>query len=56
METDLAYFIRRAAEERGAATRATHPTARAAHVEMAERYEDMARAIGPAHRAEANAA
>ena len=57
METDVAYFSRRASEERAAATQAAHPAARQAHLEMARRYEEMASAIGSAHLVvEANAA
>jgi hypothetical protein len=45
METDVAYFRRRASEEHVAATAAGHPQARRAHVDMAKRYENLARAI-----------
>ena len=45
MEHDVAYFNRRASEERTAANLAEHPNARQAHLEMAERYKDMASAI-----------
>ena len=45
MESDLSYFRRRASEERTAALHAKHATARAAHLQMAERYEDLVRAI-----------
>ena len=45
METDVDYFTRRAAEERRAAMKAAHPTAREAHLEMAERYAELAGAI-----------
>jgi len=44
-ETDMDYFERRAREERLAAECATHPTARQAHLDLAERYEDMAAAV-----------
>ena len=45
MESDLAYFRRRVSEERTAALQARHADARLAHVQMAERYEDLVRAI-----------
>ena len=45
MEGDFIYFSRRAQEEREAAMRAGHPTAREAHVAMAERYDELATAI-----------
>ena len=45
MESDAAFFTRRAREERFAATKAEHPKARKAHVEMAARYADLASAI-----------
>ena len=45
MESDAAFFTRRAREERLAATRADHPQARKAHLQMAARYTDLARAI-----------
>ena len=41
-ESDCQYFTRRAAEERAAAEQATHPVARESHLELAERYADMA--------------
>jgi hypothetical protein len=44
MECDYDYFLRRAAEEREAAQRAAHPTARQSHLELAARYEDVAAA------------
>lgn len=40
MESDRDYFARRAAEEKSAALRAAHPRARAAHGEMAKRYDE----------------
>ena len=40
MESDRTYFLRRAAAERAAAMSAVHPMARAAHLEMARRYEE----------------
>lgn len=45
MESDLAYLRRRASEERTAGLAARHPEARKAHTEMAERFEDLVRAI-----------
>jgi hypothetical protein len=45
MEGDATYFRRRARDERLAAMKALHPVARAAHLEMAERYDDLAAAI-----------
>ncbi|HJP67434.1 MAG TPA: hypothetical protein VJ846_00920 [Sphingomicrobium sp.] len=44
METDVAYLRRRAQQEREVAVKAAHPRARAAHLEMAERFEDFAQA------------
>jgi hypothetical protein len=40
MERDAVYYRRRLAEEKGAAIHAPHPAARAAHLEMAARYEE----------------
>jgi hypothetical protein len=45
MEGDSNYFIRRANEERIAAMKAAHPRARNAHLEMAERYAQLARSL-----------
>jgi hypothetical protein len=39
MQGNAAYFSARAAEERALAGKATHPEARAAHRQLAERYE-----------------
>lgn len=50
MESDFAYFARRAEEERSAAAEAAHPEAQQRHVEMAERYEDLVRGIAMSHR------
>ena len=47
METDAAFFTRRAREELLAASKALHPRARQIHLEMAGRYADLARAIDP---------
>jgi len=41
METNRTYFMRRAAQERSAASRSTHATARKAHEKMAERYQQL---------------
>jgi tRNA (Thr-GGU) A37 N-methylase len=45
MESDIAYFRRRASEERTAALAAVDKRAREAHVQLAERYEDIVRGI-----------
>jgi len=45
MESDTLYFSRRAHEEREAAIKAAHPSARQAHLDMAGRYDDLARAM-----------
>ena len=45
MEGDAAYFARRASDERTAAMKAAHPNARKSHLDMAERYDDLARSI-----------
>jgi hypothetical protein len=45
MESDKAYFRRRAAEECVLAAAAPHEAARKAHLELAARYEDLALAI-----------
>ena len=45
MEGDHLYFRRRAQEERVAAMKAPHPTARQAHLDMADRYDELASAI-----------
>jgi hypothetical protein len=41
MENDRSYFMRRAAQERSAADRASDEKAREAHETMAERYKDL---------------
>jgi hypothetical protein len=46
MEADHEYFERRATEERAAAAKAASPQARTAHFELAERYQDLAEALG----------
>ena len=45
MEGDAAYFRSRASQEREAAMSAAHPKARQAHLELAERYDDLAGSI-----------
>lgn len=45
MESDTEYFRRRASEERTAALQARDSRARDAHLEMADRYEDLVRGI-----------
>lgn len=50
MEGDTVYFRRRASEERTAAMYTRHPRARKAHIDMAERYEDLVRAIAARER------
>jgi hypothetical protein len=45
MEGDAAYFARRALQEREAALKAAHPTARQAHLQLAARYDDLAHSI-----------
>ena len=50
MNSDVEYFAGRASEERAAAAQATHPNARKAHLELADRYEDLATAIAARER------
>ena len=45
LESDHVYFARRASEERTAAIRTQSDEARKSHIELAERYEDLVRAI-----------
>lgn len=45
MNANALYFARRASEEREAAMQSAHLKARAAHLEMARRYQDLADAI-----------
>ena len=45
MESDTSYFRRRASEERSFALQAQHGIAREAHLQLAERYEELVRAI-----------
>ena len=42
-ENNIDYFVRRAAEEDAAATSATQPVAREAHLQLAKRYRDASR-------------
>jgi len=46
MDGDSVYFSRRGSEERRAATTAADPRARQAHLDLADRYEQLAAAIG----------
>lgn len=50
MESDLMYFSRRAAEEKKAAERSADANARRAHLELAERYEDLVASIAASQR------
>ena len=45
MEDDFAYYRRRAADERVAAMKSAHYAARVSHLELADRYEDLATQI-----------
>ena len=45
MESEAVYFSRRMAEEKSAAIHAVHPKARAAHLELAARYEERISAL-----------
>jgi hypothetical protein len=45
MKADFNYFRRRAQEEREAAMKASHPLARRAHRDMADRYAELSDAI-----------
>jgi hypothetical protein len=49
VESDIAYFRRRASDERSAALQARH-SAREAHLELAERYEDLVRGMAAAEQ------
>ncbi len=44
-ESDASYFRHRADQERSAAEKATNDEARLAHLEMAERYDELATSI-----------
>ncbi len=50
MEADVAYFSRRASEERGLALLADNRQARQAHLELSARYQDFATAIAARNR------
>jgi hypothetical protein len=50
MEGDQEYFSRRSREEREAAMKAGHPGARQSHMELAQRYGELAEAIGSHER------
>ena len=50
MEGDSVYFSRRANEERIAAMKASHPAARQAHLDLANRYDELSAAIGSHER------
>ena len=41
MEANRSYFMRRAAQERSAASRSTDTNAREAHQKMAQRYQQL---------------
>jgi len=43
--SDTAYFVMRAAEEREAAIKATHPNARQCHIDPANAYERRPRGL-----------
>jgi hypothetical protein len=45
MERDAEYLRRRADQERDLATKAAHPQARAAHLELASRFDEFAAAV-----------
>jgi len=45
MEGDASYFRQRASEERAAAMKCPHPSARRSHLEMARRYDTQAKAL-----------
>jgi hypothetical protein len=45
MEDDRVYFRRRASDERAAAMKAAHPKARDAHIQLADRFDDLASSI-----------
>ena len=53
MTGDTEYFRRRALEEKAASIRAANPAAQNAHIQMARRYEELAKALatheGAAH-------
>ena len=47
---DAAYFKRRALQQSEAAATAEHPNAREAHLELSNRYEELAEAIAAQQR------
>jgi hypothetical protein len=47
METEAAYYRRRALEEAASAQNAAHPSAREAHLELARRYNGLIEAREP---------
>ena len=51
MENNRSYFIRRAEQERSAATDAQDVKVRAVHEALAERYNELAQAAGSAEQA-----
>jgi hypothetical protein len=53
MENNRTYFMRRAAQERSAASRSAHATARQAHEKMAERYQELAQSSDTGERSTA---
>jgi hypothetical protein len=42
MHHDARYFDQRASDERAAAGKAEHPNARAAHLQLAQQYDELA--------------
>jgi len=53
MENNRSYFMRRAAQERSAATQARDTKVRAVHETLAERYSELAQQPGPGEGATA---
>jgi len=49
VQTDISYFLQRAAEERTAALNVRNPKAREAHLDFAERYEARVRLMTSRH-------
>jgi hypothetical protein len=47
MHNDRSYFMRRAAQERSAATRSIDNKVRAVHRDLAERYRELAHSTAP---------
>jgi hypothetical protein len=50
MKNDRSYFMRRAAQERSAADRASANSARIAHLELERRYRELVGSVRPAQR------